>query len=1041
MACTCCSLPIELLVSLKTYPRFLFASLQLEQVLSGETRKAMIKALNNMPEKISDFFGKTVSRLAKDGFARRALLWLTYAKEPLDFKALSHALSIELEDVELEDGMLDDIDRDNIPSIEVLVERCCGLTVIDDNNNLRLAHFSILEYLKSNPQVFEPLNELFIAKVCLRYLSLHVFESRCSDDQTGQRIQGYPLLQYAARRWRFHVSQDKQLVEVERAVLHLFSHEGLFNNYIEFYSFWLPTYGLRPERLNPPHQWAYRSPLYNAIELQLPEGIIRRLLETNGIPSNLGVGPTVLILAVRVNSKDFVDMLLEAGADPSMRSHVPEASEWSIFKDITYNHSERHAAIQEDEKSLDGQYYPSTLAFMLGYQDIFETLRHRVRDLDVMGDVLIKAVEEHGWEDMVETLLREYPAIDHQHPAYLQALRALKWERRDSERKLKILLEARPLLDDRDGVLTGLLPFVITRAPEFVKPLLDRGASPSIYDERPFTSLWAAIRMNYEKLARVLVDKGASISADVVGEAAAKGMNDLIIQMLDKGYDIRAQSCDVSVAAAIHMRHADTASLLLSRGANVESIGFIEDLTALHLAAFRGDVDSARLLVQYGANPNAESKSSGTPLVIASGEDHAELMELLIDAGAKVDALSGTKGETALSAAASRGSWRACKLLLGKNADPDLGGEVLPLLAALRSRSRETVNMQLIELLIENGADPMARNCRQEYPLELAVYRGYEDIVQLFMQHGGTLDARGSRGSILHAAAASQNENMVPFMLGLGAKVAERNDKFGGILQWACPKNYPLLIEQGARVDMVGRRYGSAIQAATVRIDKSGSANVDINGYKVSATEEEICGAVDYLVAAGADVNATGGFHGSAIQAASSRGYLVVVSLLLHHGALINASSGRCGTSLQAAAYHGDVPMVKLLIRKGADVNQEGGLYGTALQAAAFEGMVEVVKLLLQHGADVNMQGGKYGNALAAAKQKTVGQQGLVQQILLSHGAAPDDRDYEYSRIYDSDDYDKNSDAFDCDDDDDENEYRDISREQKSKETLFTISS
>ncbi|KAH2002041.1 hypothetical protein KXV45_003538 [Aspergillus fumigatus] len=109
---------------------------------------------------------------------------------------------------------------------------------------------------------------------------------------------------------------------------------------------------------------------------------------------------------------------------------------------------------------------------------------------------------------------------------------------------------------------------------------------------------------------------------------------------------------------------------------------------------------------------------------------------------------------------------------------------------------------------------------------------------------------------------------------------------------------------------------------------------------------------VKLLLGTGADINAQGGENGSALQAASHKGYQEIVKLLLGKGADVNAQGGRYGTALQAASLEGHHEIVELLLGKGADVNTQGGEFGNALQAASLEGHHEIVKLLLGKVAD-----------------------------------------------------------------------------------------
>ncbi|KAJ6477137.1 hypothetical protein C8R47DRAFT_654677 [Mycena vitilis] len=141
---------------------------------------------------------------------------------------------------------------------------------------------------------------------------------------------------------------------------------------------------------------------------------------------------------------------------------------------------------------------------------------------------------------------------------------------------------------------------------------------------------------------------------------------------------------------------------------------------------------------------------------------------------------------------------------------------------------------------------------------------------------------------------------------------------------------------------------------------------------------------VQYLLDRGADVNATGGHFGSALQAAASEGHKDIVHFLLDHGADVNAMGGRYGSALQSSASRGHIDLVRLFLERGADVNAAGGIYGSALQAAVTRGQMGIVRLLLEKGADVNAMGGRYGSALQAAV--TRGHMGIVR-LLLEKGA------------------------------------------------------
>jgi ankyrin repeat protein len=172
-----------------------------------------------------------------------------------------------------------------------------------------------------------------------------------------------------------------------------------------------------------------------------------------------------------------------------------------------------------------------------------------------------------------------------------------------------------------------------------------------------------------------------------------------------------------------------------------------------------------------------------------------------------------------------------------------------------------------------------------------------------------------------------------------------------------------VLLEKGADVNAQGGWYGSALQAASTR------------GHEAI---------VSLLLEKGTDVNAQGSGYRSALQAASENGHEAIVALLLEKGADVNAQGGYYGSALQAASARGHEAIVALLLKKGADVNAQGSHYGSALQAASARGHEAIVALLLKKGADINAQGSLYRSALQAASAR--GHEAIVA-LLLEKGA------------------------------------------------------
>ncbi|CAI7624644.1 unnamed protein product, partial [Penicillium pancosmium] len=204
--------------------------------------------------------------------------------------------------------------------------------------------------------------------------------------------------------------------------------------------------------------------------------------------------------------------------------------------------------------------------------------------------------------------------------------------------------------------------------------LIDNGSHINACDEESQTPLHQACWNGHETIARLLLDKGAESlnNGDQDGhtplhQAAWNGHKTIACLLLRKGADISV--IDNEGQTALHQAsrngHGDLMSLLVDQGAEIINIADKDGHTSLHQASANGHRAAANILVDKGAEINAIDKEGQTALYLASMKGHKPLVQLLIEKGADIN-ISNKKGWTALHQASQNGRKAIVKLLIDK---------------------------------------------------------------------------------------------------------------------------------------------------------------------------------------------------------------------------------------------------------------------------------------------------------------------------------------------------------------------------------------
>ncbi|KAJ6565903.1 hypothetical protein DFH09DRAFT_1034733 [Mycena vulgaris] len=211
-------------------------------------------------------------------------------------------------------------------------------------------------------------------------------------------------------------------------------------------------------------------------------------------------------------------------------------------------------------------------------------------------------------------------------------------------------------------------------------------------------------------------------------------------------------------------------------------------------------------------------KLPGSPLYWAAELGFLPIVPLLLERGADVNAQGGTCGN-ALGAASDRGHLRLARLLLERGADVNAQGRGCG--NALQAASKGG-HLDVAQLLLERGADIDAQGGYYANALQAASQGGHLDLVQLLLGHGADTNAQGGiYGNALQAASQGGHFGVTQLLLEHRADANAQGGEFVNALQAASQGGYlgltQLLLERGADINTQGGIYGTALQAASAR--------------------------------------------------------------------------------------------------------------------------------------------------------------------------------------------------------------------------------
>ncbi|CAB9526806.1 ankyrin 3, node of Ranvier (ankyrin G) [Seminavis robusta] len=277
--------------------------------------------------------------------------------------------------------------------------------------------------------------------------------------------------------------------------------------------------------------------------------------------------------------------------------------------------------------------------------------------------------------------------------------------------------------------------------------------------------------------------------------------------------------------------------------------------------------------------------------------------------------------ELYLKCAVEEGGAEAVKLCLAQGASVSckFKDDLYTPLHTACSSGNNGRSMEVLNLLLEKGADGNACNKWRETPLLIAANNGHQAAVEALLKHGADPSLCSEAGwSALTFAAHKGYDDIVSLLLRAGAPVNCRvTEDSSTPLHKACAGSKPGHLS-----------------------------------------------AVKQLIDGGADVHALNKWRETPLLTAANHGQAGAVEALLKAGADPCKCTDTGWSPLSIAAYKGHDSVVRLLLEEGAPTEEADPTLSALLQAAT-KGLPDTVELLLRHGADHTVTTKKGDTALS----------------------------------------------------------------------------
>lgn len=443
--------------------------------------------------------------------------------------------------------------------------------------------------------------------------------------------------------------------------------------------------------------------------------------------------------------------------------------------------------------------------------------------------------------------------------------------------------------------------------------------------------------------------------------ASENGWLNIVEMLVSKGHEVDWKDDNTSstpIHLAVKNSHVDVVKFLMVNRANVNEKDN-EGMTPFHHAVKNGDFEIADLLLSKGRskivamilksniNINEQDNSGRTPLHLAVISGNAEIAELII---------SNKYGS-----------------IIGKNQClldiTDIHGNT-PLHYCV-----DYENIQVMHVLIENGANLNICNEEGDTPIFLATQKGTIEILEYLLSFENDINIRNSLGdTLLIKAAKSDKLKVVNYLIEHKISINATNHNDENAL-------------------LASLESTNLIMANTL-IDKGANfKQTSKNGYNVVTLSVKF-GLIEIIKSAINIISVTEEINKESIFTACKYGQIESLKFILKNNDRFRYNKKFLKEACFVACEYDQLDVIKLFVSLKFDVISIDNKYGESLlHIAAQHGNYKIVEFLLITGAKASVKNDVGRTPLHSAAKNCLNTNTI--DLLLNAGANPDDADKE----------------------------------------------